>query len=339
MIPPAGGALHDQIGRLILERSTPEQREERLFEIVSHLNLGIASAATREQRDELARLNLRAGEKAKGANAYETALALFVAGLDRAADLGDARLSHELGVRRIEAMYLCGRFEEAERLAEAMLERTALPLDKAAVLEQLILAHTTQLRYRKALDTAVRALELLGEHVPGRPGTAQVMAELARTKLALAGRRMDSLRALPHGDERKLAAMRILMLATPPAYFEDQNLLPLVSLRMVRLSVRYGNAAHSAFGYVMYGMVLCGVLGDMRRGLAFGRLALDAVDLFDARDIHGRVVMSFAGFILHWNSRLTDTCPISPTARTPPSRRVTSSSTATTAMPTPPMPS
>ena len=110
-------------------------------------------------------------------------------------------------------------------------------------------------------------------------------------------------------DERKLAAMRILMLATPPAYFEDQNLLPLVSLRMVRLSVRYGNAAHSAFGYVMYGMVLCGVLGDMRRGLAFGRLALDAVDLFDARDIHGRVVMSFAGFILHWNSRLADTLP------------------------------
>ena len=207
-------------------------------------------------------------------------------------------------------MYLCGRFEEAERLAEAMLERTELPLDKAAVLEQLILAHTTQLRYRKALDTAVRALELLGEHVPGRPGTAQVMAELARTKLALAGRRMDSLRALPRMvDERKLAAMRILMLATPPAYFEDQNLLPLVSLRMVRLSVRYGNAAHSAFGYVMYGMVLCGVLGDMRRGLAFGRLALDAVDLFDARDIHGRVVMSFAGFILHWNSRLADTLP------------------------------
>ena len=76
-------------------------------------------------------------------------------------------------------------------LAEALLERTELPLDKAAVLEQLILAHTTQLRYRKALDTAVRALELLGEHVPGRPGTAQVMAELARTKLALAGRRMD----------------------------------------------------------------------------------------------------------------------------------------------------
>src|SRR5262249_52440866 len=180
----------------------------------------------------------------------------FVVGLDLAGDLGDARLSHELGVRRIEAMYLCGRFEEAERLAEALLECTELPLDKAAVLEQLVLAHTTQLQYRKALDTAapqlqyrrpaapaVRALELLGEHIPGRPSTAQVMAELVRTKLALAGRSVDSLRALPRMvDQHKLMAMRILMLATAPAYFEDQNLLPLVALRMVRLSVRYGNA-------------------------------------------------------------------------------------------------
>ena len=153
-------------------------------------------------------------------------------------------------------------------------------------------------------------LELLGEHIPGHPGTAHVMAELARTKLALAGRSIDKLRALPRmTDPRKVVAMRILMLSTAPAYFENQNLLPLVSLRMVRLSVRYGNAAHSAYGYAMYGLVLCGVLNDMRRGLAFGRLALDAIDLFDARVIFGRVSMVFGGFILHWNGRLADTLP------------------------------
>jgi predicted ATPase/class 3 adenylate cyclase len=311
MIAPAERPhLHDQIGRLIMAQSTPEQREERLFEIVSHLNIAMARATTREGQAELAGLNLRAGEKAKDSNAYEAALGHFVAGLDLARDVGDARLGHQLAVRHIEAMYLCGRFEEAERLAEALLGRTELPLDKAAVLEQLVLAHTTQLKYRKALDTAVRALELLGEHIPGHPGTAHVMAELARTKLALAGRSIDKLRALPRmTDPRKVVAMRILMLSTAPAYFENQNLLPLVSLRMVRLSVRYGNAAHSAYGYAMYGLVLCGVLNDMRRGLAFGRLALDAIDLFDARVIFGRVSMVFGGFILHWNGRLADTLP------------------------------
>ncbi len=312
MIPAAERPrLHERVGRLILERSTPEQREERLFEIVSHLNLAAATLASRDRRAELAELNLRAGQKARGSNAYAAALTHFISGLELADAGFDPRLLHELGVRRIEAMYLCGRFEEAERLAGELLDRTEQPLDKAVVLEQLVLAHTTRLQYRKAIETAVRALKLLGEPLPGHPTRVQVMAELVRTKLALTGKRTDDLQALPRMESpQKLAAMRILMLATAPAYFEDQNLLPLLSLRMVRLSVRYGNAAYSAYGYVMYGLVLCGVLKDMPRGLAFGRLALEAINLFDARDIRGRVAMVFGGFILHWNGSLADTLPL-----------------------------
>jgi predicted ATPase/class 3 adenylate cyclase/GAF domain-containing protein len=302
--------LHDHIGRLIMERSTPQQREERLFEIVNHLNLARTLTNSSERSAALAQLNLRAGKKARGSNAYEAALSHFSAGLELVEPGFDARLCHELSVGRIEAMYLCGRFEEAESLAEQLLARTELPLERVEVLEQLVLAHTTRLQYRKAIDTAVRALALLGENIPGRPSQLQVLAELARTKLALAGKQPDQMLALPRmNNPQKLAAMRILMLATAPAYFEDQNLLPLLALRMVRLSARHGNAAHSAYGYVMYGLVLCGVLNDMRRGLAFGRLALKAVDLFDARDIRGRVLMVLGGFILHWNGPLADTLP------------------------------
>jgi len=172
------------------------------------------------------------------------------------------------------------------------------------------LAHTTRLQYRKAIETAVRALALLGENIPGRPSQLQVLAELARTKLALVGKHPDDMLALPRmTNPQKLAAMRILMLATAPAYFEDQNLLPLLALRMVRLSARFGNAAHSAYGYVMYGLVHCGVLNDMPGGLAYGQLALKAIELFDARDIRGRISMVLGGFILHWNGRLSDTLP------------------------------
>src|SRR4030095_3660872 len=117
-----------------------------------HRNLATARATTREQQAELAGLNLRAGEKAKDSNAYEAALGHFVAGLDLARGVGDAPLGHQLAVRHIEAMYLCGHFEEAERLAEALLERTELPLDKAAVLEQLAAGHNPQLKEHHAID-------------------------------------------------------------------------------------------------------------------------------------------------------------------------------------------
>ena len=59
----------------------------------------------------------------------------------------------------------------------------------------------------------------------------------------------------------------------------------------------------------MYGLVHCGVLNDMPRGLAFGEVAMKAIDLFDAQELRGRISMVLAGFILHWNGRMTDTLP------------------------------
>jgi class 3 adenylate cyclase len=101
-----------------------------------------------------------------------------------------------------------------------------------------------------------------------------------------------------------------MVLLAPPAYFSAPNLLPLIALRMVQMSVRYGNAPESAYAYVLYGMLHCAVLADPVRGLAYGDLARQlAVDL-DARDLEGRILMVYAGFIQHWSAPLVETLPI-----------------------------
>jgi class 3 adenylate cyclase len=246
--------------------------------------------------------------------AYEAALRYLTTGVELVEDAGwkaEPQLTFELHLQRAEATYLCGRFEETEALVEHILRRADAILEKVRVLELLVTVHTTRLHYGKAIEHSVRALAMLGESVSASPSQIQVMIELARTKLALAGRTIDDLKELPRMEHPyKLAAMRVLMLATAPAYFAGANLLPLLALRMVRLSARYGNASHSAYGYVMYGLVLCGVLHDMPRGLAFGRLALELADRFNAQDIRGKVIMVFGGFILHWNGKLADTLPL-----------------------------
>ncbi|MEH2340789.1 MAG: serine/threonine-protein kinase PknK [Nostoc sp.] len=65
--------IHLQIGRTLLEKTLPERQPDRLFEIVDHLNHGIELVTSRPERDEIAKLNLMAGQKAKGAIAYSTA--------------------------------------------------------------------------------------------------------------------------------------------------------------------------------------------------------------------------------------------------------------------------
>jgi predicted ATPase len=51
-----------------------EKREEAIFEIVNQLNRGVALITSREERDQIAELNLIAGRRAKASTAYLSAL-------------------------------------------------------------------------------------------------------------------------------------------------------------------------------------------------------------------------------------------------------------------------
>ena len=81
LIPEAArAAAHLHIGRLLLARTPPENREEAIFEIVNQLNRGGLLITSPDEREQLAKLNLLAGKRAKASAAYASALTYFVAG-------------------------------------------------------------------------------------------------------------------------------------------------------------------------------------------------------------------------------------------------------------------
>ena len=51
--------IHLKIGRLLLQKFTKEEREERIFDIVNHLNSGIDLIVSQAEKTQLAELNLR----------------------------------------------------------------------------------------------------------------------------------------------------------------------------------------------------------------------------------------------------------------------------------------
>ena len=63
-------AVHLRIGRALLSRTPPGKIEEDVFTIVNQLDRGAALIGSREERDRLAELNLRAGNRAKASGAY-----------------------------------------------------------------------------------------------------------------------------------------------------------------------------------------------------------------------------------------------------------------------------
>ena len=66
-------ATHLKIGQLLLQNYSEIEKEEKLFDIVGHLNQGIELITQPSEREALAQLNLKAGGKARNSTAYAAA--------------------------------------------------------------------------------------------------------------------------------------------------------------------------------------------------------------------------------------------------------------------------
>jgi class 3 adenylate cyclase/tetratricopeptide (TPR) repeat protein len=128
------------------------------------------------------------------------------------------------------------------------------------------------------------------------------------TRIALAFKRVESLAQLPvMTDERDLATMRLLQLVMTAAYVARPEVFPVAVFQSVNLSVRRGNSPLAAQAYLSYGIILCGVTGDVATGYKFGELAMTLVDRFDARSLRPRALFLFNGFISHWRNHYRHT--------------------------------
>ncbi|MHA7630759.1 AAA family ATPase [Corallococcus sp. M7] len=305
-------ALHQRIGRLLL-RGAGAQEDEHLFDIVSHLNAALGLITTEAERYELAEMNLRAGRKAKRSSAHGPAARLLETGL--ALLPGDAWETHHtlafsLNLEAAETAYLDGRYEEMERLADLLLKRSRSDRQRVRVLELKLYRCSSQMLWSRCIELGLKALRMLGERLPARPSKADVVLALGRTKWMLRDHSPESLRALPEmKDEDRLAAMRILRLIGSAAYFSLPDLFPLITFRMVQLSIRWGNTGLSSYAFVLYGLILCSVLGDYDGGYAFGRLGMELLERFRAREQTATLVMLFSVFIRHWKEAMAPTVP------------------------------
>jgi predicted ATPase len=109
--------VHLSIGRLVQTHADSEEREERLIEIVAHLNNGRRLITDPAEWIGLARLNLAAGVQAQRSSAYEAAINY----LRRSQELLppdswtlEYRLTMDLAMEFQQCAYLTTRYDEAE---------------------------------------------------------------------------------------------------------------------------------------------------------------------------------------------------------------------------------
>ena len=300
-------STHLKIGQLLLNNTPPDKLEENIFDIVNQLNVGIDTISQQSEKTQLAHLNLTAGRKAKAAAAYEAAVRYLRVAMELLpADCWHSQYDLTLAIYEstAESEYLNINYEYSKHLVDIVIKKSQSLLDKVNVYELQIQSYNAQNRPLEALNTGLEVLKLLGISFPQNPKTLNIVAGLINTKLSLGLKRMEDLANLPEmTDPDKQAAMRILSGILSSAIQAKPLLVPLLTFRMVKLCIKYGNSPYASIAYVYYGVILCRV-GDISLAYQFGQLAIRLLGKFPSRSIKSRVYAVFGTFIQQWKTDL-----------------------------------
>src|SRR3984893_4139211 len=127
---------HLRIGRLLAAHTPAGKREEAIFEIVNQLNRGAALVTSRDEGEQLAELNLLAGQRAKATTAYAAAISYLAAGAALLPEDSWERrheLAFALELRGPEGGCRTGGRKEAEQRRAALSIRAANTVERATV--------------------------------------------------------------------------------------------------------------------------------------------------------------------------------------------------------------
>ncbi|MEG4234105.1 AAA family ATPase [Microcoleus sp. Pol11C3] len=295
--PDQKQATHLKIGQLLLQNTPIQEREEQIFAIVNQLNIGLELISQPAELEELARLNLTAGRKAKASTAYAGAVKYLSTAMDLLS--GESwqtqyDLTLEIVVEAAEAEYLNTNFAAASTLVEMVLQHGKTLLDRIPAYELKIQVFMAQHQLNDAIDTGLQALELLG--YPVNLNEQEFLVELPAIE------RLEDYPTMT--DPAQLAAMRILKVCLAPVLVGRPQILLSVVVRQVKLCVEGGHSPLASPTYAWYGTLLCGALGNIDIGYQAGRLALQLLKHFETREHKVVTYNMFYTFVHHWKEPL-----------------------------------
>ncbi|MEL7333018.1 MAG: AAA family ATPase [Cyanobacteria bacterium J06560_2] len=288
-------AIHLKIGQRLRQNTSLAAQEKALFTLVGQLNRGRNLLTTQAEKEYLIQLNIKAGKKAKLSTAYGAAIDYFSVAQELLAENSweqHYETTLEIQIESLETTYLTTNFKAVEQLAAAILKKSKHTLDTIRV-------HEIRLRTWIGLGDQHKALAL----------GLDVLAELNITLLEQPPEAPKNITAILDApvmsDPEKLAAMDIMAGIITSAWAVNPEYFNKLTFTMVALSLQYGNAPTSPFGYAWHGSILCEALDKPAAGADFGKLAVALLDRLEARSLRSKVLNIYASTIGLWQGHPT----------------------------------
>jgi len=300
--------LNLTIGRTLLANIKNTLLDQQIFNITNHLNEGLTLITDPEEKVNLAKLNLKAGNKALKNTAYNHALTCFKTGLKCLTDQPWEKhyeLCFELHKGRAESEYLTGNFDASLKFLEIALKKARSSNDQVQIYCMLIYQYTIKAKYAEGINAGRKALTLLNVKLPEQNLIQALEEEVNLAKQNLADRDVASLLHSPTMQASTMkSAMQVLMSMQPTAYMFSPDLYSLIAVKMANISLKNGHIPESAKAYITYANILSSVFNKYRLGYEFGMLGLKMSDNYNdlIQKCRGRFI--YVAFLVHWQKHL-----------------------------------
>ncbi|WP_373528478.1 AAA family ATPase [Nostoc sp.] len=309
--------VHLKIGRILLKNASPEQVNEQIFDLVNQLNLARDLIIEYKEKDELMQLNLIAGKKAKASTAYTPAKKFFSIAMSLlAANAWTEQYEQTFTLFRelAECEFLTGNLEQAEELFENLLLKVESHIEKANIYMLQIRLYEVAGRYEEALTLGLETLKLFGVTFPDLNGQVEDAALIAIEKnqvLANRGNRQvsDLIDAPIIQDLNIKTLISLLTTLGPPTYLSRPHIFPLVVLKAVNYSLKFGNTEDSCFAYSMYAMLLVSIFHDIPTGYAFSEMTIQLNEKFNDLKLKGTVLHIHGSHVNVWRNHIATDIP------------------------------
>ncbi|MCH8905073.1 MAG: AAA family ATPase, partial [Bacteroidetes bacterium] len=295
--------LHYQIGQVYKSSFTAEEKQSRVFDIVNQLNSCIELIETGEETQELVLLNIEAAHKAKASNAYNTALGYFgysIDLIDKDSWLKLPDQTRDLYMSAGECAYLISDFDKAEELFNTTLDHSETNLEKAQVYSSFLIMYNNESKLEDAWRVGIKGLGLLDVKFSTNPGKVTLLIEIIKISIKLRGKKLKDLLAKPDmkKEEPKLALFLMMQLLSF-AFNKSPELLATLIVKGFALTLKYGNAPTSYFGYAGYGTILGIAFGKIDKGWEFIKAGGEIAQKYNSIFYQGRGKYAINGNYIH----------------------------------------
>lgn len=284
--------FHLNLGRNLRRQLPTVKVKANIFVIVNQIKHGLSYVEDADERDDFARLFLRASREVAKTGA-------FLAGLEYI-DLGIGLLSvrnwrdqYELSLdlysTGAELGYCTGSMEKLDEFTAAVSANAWNTEDMMRVKMAQVVSFSGRGFVNDGIAICLDLLKALKEPFPTKAGKCRIQWEFYLTKRALRGKTEEDILSLPKIlDPRIMSSMQVIFCMFPLLALSQLEVSAIPAFRLVRLTLKHGLSPLAGIAFNFYAVCLTR-LGEYDDAYRFAQLANTILDRYQSRQLYVKV--------------------------------------------------